>query len=161
VREKRRSLRRQADRELLEKLERQAALIEQLKAPSDKQIKRERRHAIRHECKVSIQMLIGTSAGFSNDWAVDSIEIKGRLLDLSMGGASLLTKQSFETGQRLRLTVFLGGSAKISANAAVRWVKAIPEKGAHASGLEFTGLADKDRKTLTKFFKRLDAAQDK
>ena len=156
--ERRKLIRRQADRALLQQVHEQRQLIESLRAEGVKQgLKRERRHAVRHECKVVIHLPIGSAAGYSNDWALDSVEVKGRLLDLSAGGASLLTKHPFETGQQLQLKIELPGKTRVESRATVRWVKAIPEKGACASGVEFHNLGRKEQKALQAFLQKLDA----
>ncbi len=101
-------------------------------------------------------MLIGHAAGHADAWSVDAIKVNGRVLDLSGGGASLFTKQAFETGQQLRLTIKLRDGTLINTNAAVRWVKTVPQKGAYASGVQFEHVSDKDRKKITKFIAELD-----
>ncbi|MDQ1256868.1 MAG: PilZ protein [Candidatus Hydrogenedentes bacterium] len=101
-------------------------------------------------------MLISHSSGYSETWTVDAIRIEGRVLDLSGGGASLFTKQSFETGQELRLTIKMREGEKISTNAVVRWVKAVPDKGAFASGVQFKEVSKSDAERIEAFLKYLD-----
>ena len=158
MQERRETVRRQADRELLQRLQGQAQTsTDDRRAAEGKEAQRTRRRTIRHTCKVAIEMLIGYSAGNSDDWSVDAVKVGGRILDLSPDGASLFTKQPLETGQELRLAIELRDASKISTNAVVRWVKAIPEKGGYASGVQFGEVTRKDRKRITKFLDELDA----
>lgn len=147
-------MRRHADRELLAKLK---ELQEQIDRRSEggREANRKRRRAIRHNCKVVIELPIGHSAG-GGDWSVDSVKIDGRVLDLSAGGASLFTKQNFEPGQKLRLRIKLQQGADIMAHATVRWVKAVPEKHAYASGVQFEKVADDDERRIEAFLAELD-----
>jgi len=153
--ERRRTVRRQADRDLQQQVERLLSLIE--RRGGDEAKGRQRRRIIRHNCKVGIEMLIGRAVGFSNDWSVDAVKVRGRVLDLSPGGASLYTKQPFETGQQLRLAVTLPEGGALNTHATVRWVKAMPERKAYASGVQFTHVSDADRKLVEEFLAELDA----
>ncbi len=154
MQERRKKVRRRADQELLYKLK---ELQEKVDRRSGGEAEKKRRRAIRHNCKVSIKMAIGHAAGFSDEWSVDAVKVEGRVLDLSAGGASLFTKQAFDTGQELRLTIKLRDGSKIATNATVRWVKAVPEKGAYASGVQFAEVPDKDRRKIDHFLQELDA----
>ena len=155
--ERRKTVRREADRELLKKAHLAAAGADDRQGPdAQKAAERLRRRAIRHNCKVGIQMVIGHASGYSDDWSVDSVKIGGRVLDLSAGGASLFTKQSFETGQQLRLIVQLRDGSKIGTNGTVRWVKEVPQRHGYASGVEFGEVPGKDRKKIAKFLTELD-----
>jgi len=149
--ERRKTIRRESDRQLMEKITRL-----QKAGDGGKAERRKRRHAIRHTCNVTIEVLIGHAAGNSEEWSVDGLKIAGRLLDLSADGASLFTKHNLETGQELRLAIDLHGKSTINTMATVRWLKAIPEKGGYASGTQFGHVSDKDRKALTKFLEELD-----
>ena len=102
-------------------------------------------------------MQVGFSSGASDMWSVHSIPIKGRILDLSTGGASLFTKDSFQTGQELALAIKLHDASEIHAKASVRWIKSVPEKGGYASGVQFVHVADKDASKIQRFLKDLDA----
>lgn len=157
--ERRRLLRRQTDRDLLRRLAIQQAEIERLQnllASQSHDVKRERRHRIREACKLAIHMEIGHASGHSTDWSTDSVEVKGKLYDLSAGGASIYTKQPFETGQRLRLDIIIPSGARIASLANVRWVKAIPEKGVYMSGVKFLDMTPRDGQNLTRFLAELE-----
>ena len=123
----------------------------------NQELERQRRRTIRHNCEVSIEMLIGYSSGYSDDWSVDSVKVKGKILDLSSGGASLFTGHRFETGQELRLMIRLRDKTEISAHAKVRWVKDMVEKNGFVSGVQFTKLGEKDQAKVSKFLAELDA----
>lgn len=126
-------------------------------AATDKAARRKRRHIVRHQCKIDIGMVIGHAPGNSNDWTIDTIKVQGVLLDLSAEGASIFTKQRFDTGQQLRLAIKLRSRTEINADATVCWLKAVPEKGGFASGVKFASLSAKEEKTLAKFLKKLEA----
>lgn len=157
MQERRRLVRRQADKELLKKVQELQTTGGRRDADGSKEMERRRRRVIRHNCRVRIEMLIGMRSGNSDTWSVDAVKLKGRVLDLSVGGASLFTKQPFETGQELRLGVNLPDGSEINTHATVRWVKAVPEKDAYASGVQFMHVSAKDSKKLVKFLEDLDA----
>jgi len=156
MQERRKLVRRRADRELLEKLREQASPIAGNDVSAIKAVERDRRRAIRHECKVHIKMVIRCAAGLSDEWSVDEFEVKGRLLDLSIEGAAVLTKQNFEVAQQLRLTILVPDGDPIATTGTVRWVKSVPKKNAFASGVKFKGLSDDGLKTIKAFLDRLD-----
>lgn len=159
VQERRKTARREEDRAMREQLDHYARAMEQRvpdKASSD-QTKRSRRRAVRHNCKVAIRMSIGHAAGHDDTWSVDTLKVDGRLLDLSTEGASLFTKDPFQTAQNLQLVIELQDKTKISAKAVVRWVKAVPKKGGYASGVRLMDLATKDQKRIASFLSKLDA----
>jgi c-di-GMP-binding flagellar brake protein YcgR len=155
--ERRKAVRRVADRELQQKAQQLQAMADRraLSSAEQEAAEKRKRHAIRHNCKVAIKMLIGHAAGSSDSWSVDAIKVDGRVLDLSAGGASLFTKQPFETGQELRLTIQLRDGSKINTNALIRWIKSIPQKGGYASGVQFVEVSEKDRRAISKFLVEL------
>lgn len=157
MQERRRYGRREADRELQERIKQLEGAADRRGDADTKEAQRKRRRTIRHNCKVLIQMMVGFSPGDSDDWSVEAIKIRGRILDLSADGASLFTQQPFETGQELRLTIELPDRSQICTNAKVRWIKAVPQKDAYASGVQFIHVSKKDNKKLGKFLKELDA----
>lgn len=154
--ERRAVVRRQADRHILQRVKRLQELVDRRSHFEDEDLQRKRRRAIRHNCRVSIRMLIGHAAGPSDQWSVDALKVDGRVLDLSAEGASLLTKQAFEAGQELRITIRLRDESQITTAAMVRWVKAVPEKGAYASGVQFVQVTSKDQGRIEQFLKELD-----
>jgi len=164
LQERRTFVRRAADREPAQRLEGSEATAKGGEASERKEVERERRRTIRRSCKVQIEMMIGHAAGFADSWSVDSLEIKGRILDLSIEGAKLFTqlftKQILEVGQELRLAIHLPTGATITTNATVRWVKAIPQKEAYMSGVQFVHLTQRDHKKVVGFLKELAVARD-
>ncbi|MBN2308106.1 MAG: PilZ domain-containing protein [Candidatus Hydrogenedentes bacterium] len=154
--DRRRIVRRTADKELLQRMQQLKALADRRGEFGRKDAERVRRRTIRHTCKVGIQMEIGYAGGGSDTWTVDAVDLKGRLLDLSHEGASVFTRQPLETGQQLRLAVELRDGSAFHTKAAVRWVKAIPEKNGSASGVQFLHLTKKDQKALDAFLSELD-----
>jgi len=162
--ERRKRWRRRSDIEVRDYLRQLETRVQQMEAMVDcrggadsEETERKRRRAIRHTCNVSIEMLIGHRSGLSEDWAIDAVKIKGRLLDLSASGASLYTKERFEPGQELRLGIQLPDESLIATRGAVRWVKALDNKDGFASGVQFGHLAEKDARNLRRFLKELDA----
>jgi len=155
VQERRRSVRRTADRELRAAYERLSEQAEHGSGDGHEE-RRKRRHVIRHTCQVAIEMMIGVAAGASDVWSVNAVKVKGRLLDLSLEGASLFTKHPLETGQELKLTISLRDGARVHANGIVRWIKAVPEKGGYASGAQFRGLTEDARRNLARFLTEID-----
>jgi hypothetical protein len=122
----------------------------------DKEAKRERRRAIRHQCRVHIEMLIRCASGLSGDQTTNTLDVKGRLLDLSTEGAMLHTKQDFAIGQELRLTIFLPGHPAVVATASVRWCKPLPEKEKEfASGALFLALSKDGLNVIQGFLEEL------
>jgi len=117
-----------------------------------------RRRTIRHNCEVSISIKVGHTSGFTDTWTYDHIKIPGRILDLSEHGCAVFTQQSFETGQELQLVIKLRNGAEIGALATIRWVKSADKKGGNVSGAQFSQVAEKDVRKLTKFLKELDAS---
>lgn len=154
--ERRTLVRRQADRDLLQRVQALQAQADRRGGGHDDS-EHARRRAIRHNCTVAISMLIGHASGYSDTWDVTSIRIKGRILDLSETGASLFTEQPLETNQELQLVVKLRDASEIHTHASVRWVKHVPEKGAYASGVQFIHVSEKDQVKIRKFLQELDA----
>jgi c-di-GMP-binding flagellar brake protein YcgR len=156
-RERRKTARRETDRAQIKRIQDLEKLLEKHGGGMQERARKERRRAIRHQCKVKIEMAIRYSSNRSDDWAVDTIEIKGRLLDLSSEGVSLFTREQFDTGQKLHITIILPDSKKIVAAGDVRWVKAMPEKGAFASGVKYQEVDEKSQKNLQRFLSYLDS----
>ena len=157
--ERRRLIRRHADRELVKRVNDLQALMER-RGESNGESKSDsaghaRRHVIRHNCKVAIAVKVGVSSGYGDTWDVTSVRVKGRILDLSTGGASLFTEQPFDTGQELELVIRLRDGEDIHATGAVRWVKTV-QNGGYASGVEFSKMSDKDRRLVGKFLAELE-----
>ncbi len=154
--ERRKMVRRQADRDLLRRL--QIIQGESDRRGAGHDVEHARRRAIRHNCAVAIKLSIGYSTGSSDVWDVASFTIKGRVLDLSLTGASLFTEHKLELGQELQLAIKLRDGSEIHTHALVRWVKFVPEKNAYSSGVQFVHVADKDVAKIRKFLGEMDAS---
>ena len=154
--ERRKLVRRQSDRLLLQKVRDLEGIADRRREFHD-DAARARRRTIRHSCAVAISVSMGYSSGYADTWTVDSVKIPGRILDLSKGGALLFTKQRIETGQELGLAIKLRGGAIINSKSVVRWVKDMPEKGGFALGVQLSGVSEKDRSKIAKFLAELDA----
>ena len=150
-------MRRKADRDLMLRLQELSAGREHHGGGASEEIHRLRRHAIRHNCQAVIRLQMGFSSGGSDTWSVEAFKVKGRILDLSKGGASLFTQDSFQTGQELLITIILKDSTEIDVKALVRWIKSVPEHHGYASGIQFAHVANKDATRIERFLEQLDA----
>ena len=152
MQERRKQVRRQADREL-------ARLCDQARQDDDNgsNKRRQRRRIIRHNCKAALDIQIGQNSGDSHDLKVRLHTIPGRVLDLSKTGASLFTHHSLEVGDDFRLVLLIDGAPRIEALAAVRWIKLVEDKNGYASGVEFTKVGMRDQELLDEFLDRLES----
>ncbi|MFP4501030.1 MAG: PilZ domain-containing protein [Candidatus Hydrogenedentota bacterium] len=160
--DKRKTVRRRADREMIARLH----AIEAGEGPGQGQTQRQadmsreqrhkRRRAIRHECKVRIALEIVHSAGHLDTWDADTYHMKGRVLDLSIDGASLFTRETLSIGQRVGLTINLGAHETFQVRGHVRWTKAVSKKEGYASGVQFDQITTKDRERVLRFLHELD-----
>lgn len=153
MQERRKHVRRQADRELLRQRGPGSA-------PSDEeasQQRRQRRRIIRHNCKAAMDIQIAQGTGSGESLRVRRHTIPGRVLDLSSTGASLFTHHSVEVGDDFRLVLLVESGPRIEALAAVRWIKRVDDKNGYASGVEFTRVGSRDRQLLDEFLAHLDS----
>lgn len=154
MQERRKLIRRQADRELYER-------FRALHGVADTEAARAARHmlrrVIRHECQVQIALEIRHSAGGGDTWDVSPHPIAGRLLDLSETGCSLYTRDRLETGQTLRVLIAMPNAKKATAAGVVRWTKGMEEKGGYACGMQFSAISARDKGEIDAYIKRLDA----
>jgi len=121
--------------------------------------KRERRRVIRQQCRVHIELIVRCSLGAGNEWSVNTIDVKGKLLDLSNDGAMVFTKDAFIYNQELRVTLFLPDESPVVTLAAVRWCKPLHDKGGHASGIRFRNTSPKGVVSIEHFLERLFAGE--
>jgi hypothetical protein len=156
-RDRRKAVRRQADREMMDQLDK-------LRRETDgkdgqdavqQQFRQMRRRAIRHNCTVQIAVQV-QSSGYMDTWDVSEFRIKGRVLDLSEEGCSIFVQHAMETGQALSLFLSLRDKEKVPAAGIIRWTRAMPEKGGIALGVQFVNLEDKPRKSILAFLKEVD-----
>lgn len=156
--EERRSLiRREADQELMRRLEELQQATDHRGEDGAKEARRRLRRAIRHNCSVSIKLVFAHSPGASNVWTTEAVDISGRVLDISTGGANLFTKNALDIGQELRLAITLQNGSAIKADATVRWVKALTQRKGSASGVEFKDMKPEDQQRIAVFLEELDA----
>lgn len=154
--ERRKAIRRESDHALwLRVRELEQQVDRRLHASEDKHA---RRRAIRHNCAVFITLNMHYAAGGPVDtWQDASIKIKGRVLDLSVGGGSLFTHEQFTVGQSLQLIIVMNDKTQLTIGGQVRWVKSIPEKKGYASGVQFQNPTENDRLLILRFLNQLDA----
>lgn len=151
--ERRKQVRRQADRELLTRfLQLSASGNEE----EGKRLRHLRRHAIRHQCSVDIALLMAYASGNSDTWNQHEHRIKGRILDLSEQGCSLFTKQNLDMGQRASVVIHLERGGQIRGQGIVRWTKSVPERHGFASGVQFERLSEKEARAISGFLLELD-----
>jgi c-di-GMP-binding flagellar brake protein YcgR len=157
--ERRNLVRRQADRELLARLN--AMRTEETDwinaDAAAKELRHKRRRAIRHNCQVHVALRVAHVSGPQGEWNVDMFPVKGRILDLSSTGASLFTDRPLEIGQEVSMVVALQGAEPIRATGQVRWTKGVPEKRGYASGIHFHALSEKGKDLIDRFLRKLDA----
>lgn len=151
--ERRRMLRRTADRQLWEAYNR---LKHEAESGDGSGARKLVRRAIRHHCKVHIAVQGSIQSGRSDTWTPVDFGIKGRILDLSHEGCSLFTRDALAIGTQLGLRIELEGYGKIEARATVRWSKGIPAKGGVASGVQFHGLVPDHQRLVDAFLRHMD-----
>lgn len=148
--DRRRYLRRENDRALLTRLRELEANYDRREHAQS--IDHARRRAIRHNCVVSVGFDISGS---------ESVEglgtLNGRVLDLSVGGASIFTHERLELGRRIALAIRLYDASHIDLRAVVRWVKAIPDKEGFVSGVQFMDVSGVEQSKILVFLRELDA----
>ncbi len=115
------------------------------------------RRAIRHHCTVQIALTGGMQSSRSDVWSPVQFSIKGRMLDLSVSGCSIFTREAFEPGQQVGLNIVLDEEGGVSCRAMSRWTKSLPEKGGFATGFQFSGLVGDGLHKVELFLKRMDA----
>jgi len=116
--------------------------------------RRLRRRAIRKTCHVKVEFQVGFSSG--GVMQMDTHKTRGKLLDLSSGGACVMTKYEIAPGQEVTLHIDLQEKTAIKPRAQVRWTKPFPEKKGHACGVQFRSLSEEDQRNLRWFLDELD-----
>ena len=150
--ERRSVVRRQADRDLAELIEKKTGVN-----PSKLVRDRRLRQAIRHTCKAELEVEISHSPGGSQEWTTDTQRMRGRVLDMSEGGVFLFTKYKLKPGAQFKLGVKIYDGSTIEAQAEVRWSKFKEAKDGYATGAEFINMDDKNQNRLRTFLSELDA----
>ena len=150
--ERRSVVRRQADRDLAELIEKKTGVN-----PSKLVRDRRLRQAIRHTCKAELEVEISHSPGGSQEWTTDTQRMRGRVLDMSEGGVFLFTKYELKPGAQFKLGVKIYDGSTIEAQAEVRWSKFKEAKDGYATGAEFINMDDKNQNRLRTFLSELDA----
>lgn len=79
------------------------------------------------------------------------------LVNLSLGGASLLSKKAAEKGTPLDLTIDAPAFLEtITAKAKVTWCKKVPGKDVFQVGVEFTRLSGDSKKRIARLLEEAD-----
>ncbi len=151
--EERRSIvRRQADRDLADLIEKKTGVT-----PSKLVRDRRLRQAIRHTCKAEIQIEVSHAPGDSQEWTTETQKLRGRVMDMSEGGVFLFTKYELKPGAQFKLGVKIYDGSTIEAHAEVRWSKFKEAKDGYATGAEFIDIDDRNQQRLRTFLSELDA----
>jgi c-di-GMP-binding flagellar brake protein YcgR len=122
-------------------------------------MKKERRKFVRHTCKVYIEMIIRCSDGFSGTASTNRIEVKGKMLDLSLEGCKIFTRDGFTEGQELRLIIVMPDQPKVATGGIVRWSRAMEKPAGFASGVRFRNLSESSFKIIRGYLKPYLAAE--
>lgn len=158
--ERRKFIRRQSDRDLIQRFQALALRLQQLESMANEEENRELRHkrrrTIRHLCHVRIGMPISFRSDRDDIWTTEQLPIKGRLLDLSVEGCAIFTPQSFDIGQTINLNIEVSAGKHIRAVGSIRWTKHLLDKGGYASGIQFQKISAEDSKILSQFLNELD-----
>jgi c-di-GMP-binding flagellar brake protein YcgR len=148
VKERRVLVRRRADRELLEIVEKKTGL-----KPQQLLVRTKRRRVIRHVCKAELTL---ESAGAPAEPGSPP-QIEGRVLDLSEGGASLFSEHDVAAGYRCRVKLKIIDGGMIESPAEIRWVTRKEAQDGYAVGVRFVDLDDINAQRLESFLGKLDA----
>jgi c-di-GMP-binding flagellar brake protein YcgR len=148
VKERRMLVRRRADREFLEIVEKKTGL-----RPQQLVARTKRRRVIRHLCKAELTL---QGVGMSTEPSSPR-QIEGRVLDLSEGGASLFAEHEVAAGQRCRVKLKIIDGGTIESTAEIRWVTRKEAKAGYAVGVRFVDLDDSNAQRLDAFLGKLDA----
>lgn len=150
--ERRKQLRRQSDRELIQQLQ----TLRERRGGASEEERHRRRRAIRHHCAVSLALRIGHSSGTNSPFEYNEQMVKGRVLDLSPTGCAVFSRNGLTNGTELGLIIHLDNGGDIPARGVVRWTKGVDAREGFACGIEFTKLQPKERDLIAKFLRDLD-----
>ncbi len=148
MKERRVLVRRRADREFLEIVEKKTGL-----KPQQLVVRAKRRRVIRHLCK-ALLILEGVDTPTEPG---PPHQIEGRVLDLSEGGASLLAEHEVAAGQRCHVELKIIDGGRIESTAEIRWATRKEAKDGYAVGVRFVDLDDINAQRLQAFLGKLDA----
>lgn len=151
--ERRKYYRRESDRVLRSQLHHAR---EQAAGEISRELRHKRRRAIRHTCEVKLSIPMGHKDAHSNDWTMSNQALAGRLLDLSVEGCQVFTRNHLEIGAVMNLQIILESREDIKAVGMVRWTKAVPEKGGFALGVQFTRAESHAQELIRAYLARLD-----
>ncbi|MDQ1257644.1 MAG: PilZ protein, partial [Candidatus Hydrogenedentes bacterium] len=126
------------------------------RAAANEEARRKRRHVIRHDCKAVVEMQVGFALPGEKQNVSNAVRSKARVLDLSIQGASLFTKEQFAPELNIQVVVTLKNGKQVTPKAVVRWVKPIPDKGGFAMGVQFLSIPTAELEHFRKFLIELD-----
>ncbi len=122
---------------------------------SSSEEERSRKHVLRHECKIRVEMLIRCLSKNTGEISDNWVPIKAGLLDLHKNAAHLHAKEPFQENQELRLAIGFptGVIVKVSGLAYVS--KFIPKREFYGVEVRFMAMSDTDRTRLEYFLNSL------
>ena len=148
MKERRVLVRRRADREFFEIVEKKTGL-----KPQQLVVRTKRRRVIRHVCKAELTLeSVGTPTEPDSPY-----QVEGRVLDLSEGGASLFAEHEVPAGQRCRVKLKIIDGGMIESTAEIRWVTRKEAQDGYAVGVRFVDLDGINAQRLEAFLSKLDA----
>ena len=150
--DRRRSVRRQSDRELLQQLQ----ILRDRRSGHDDEDRQRRRRAIRHHCAVSLALRIGFAAGAGEAMSYTNQSVKGRILDLSPTGCAVFTRDALTNGTEIGLVIHLDTGGDVPARGVVRWTKGVNAREGFACGVEFIKLDPRSQEQIARFLRHLD-----
>jgi hypothetical protein len=152
VQEQRIRVRREADRELLERAGGNPA-----PKKGKKEDKRALRRAIRHACKAELNIEISHQQGDSKEWTTSRQRVSSRVLDLSEEGASFFTRYAANTNQTFEFRIKLYDGKEILGLAEVRWVKQKESARGYAVGTQFSRIDAENLQRIRGFLMEMDS----
>ena len=150
--ERRKELRRQADRAIQKRME--ELEIWRGDVPQS-ELRQRRRHAIRHNCTIQISLKV-RHAPKGDTWVSEDHPIKGKVLDLSVEGSAVFLTQPLDIGQRVSVLITMRSGSKVHARGVVRWARAVTKRQGYACGVQFEQLEFKDFQLIQVFLKELE-----
>ncbi len=121
----------------------------------EKALRRARRRAIRHECKVRIEALVRCTDAITKHVSTNALEYKGRLLDLTPKAITLFMREPLDEDQKLRILIGLPGERPLATQAVVKWAKPMPDKDAFAVCARFKKLPPEELNTILRYLHAL------
>jgi hypothetical protein len=154
VEERRTTIRRESDRQLVAQVGQASEVVAKEKT---KQQQRALRHAIRHTCKALLEIEFSYQSGDDETWTTTRQEVQGRVLDLSNDGAAFFIRQAATTNQLCGFRIDLYDGTTITGQAEIRWVKQQKSAKGYSVGAQFQRIDNVNADRIKHFLAELDA----